>query len=131
MPIASTDTERHTTQSKSKMSSIIIFNQSMIWFGLTYAFTSAIALTIKPYEWYWLLIFLVIMFIIYAVYVFHSLQTIAGAVYNGPLINKQYVKEVMKRHPQVDKHILIEQYRHDHNDELPIINDVVVSMSAK
>ena len=58
---------------------------------------------------------------------FSSLTTIAGALYNGSYINKQYVKEVMKRHPQVDKHILIEQYRNKNEGQLPQIKDIFVS----
>lgn len=54
----------------------------------------------RSVEWYILLIGFFFMFIVYGFIVMSSLQTIAGAVFNGPLINKQYVKEVMKRHPQ-------------------------------
>jgi Na+/proline symporter len=103
---------------------IIIGNQIMLWFGLTHVFTSGFA--VKSMSWVILLIGLVIVFMVYGFLVFLSLPTIAGAVYNGSNINKQYVKEVMKRHSQVDKHVLMEQYRSENNGGMPVINDVFI-----
>lgn len=103
---------------------IIIGNQIMLWFGLTHVFTSGFAS--KSMSWVILLIGLVIVFMVYGFLVFLSLPTIAGAVYNGSNINKQYVKEVMKRHSQVDKHVLMEQYRSENNGGMPVINDVFI-----
>jgi hypothetical protein len=67
----------------------------------------------------------IVMFVlIYVVIAFVITPTLSGLLYNGPLVNKQFVEEVLKRYASAEQYIWLDHWRSEADiDQLPDFED--------
>ena len=86
---------------------VVILTQVALWFSILNAF----AVVFNNDASWPLVVTAIVLALLNGAYIIVGMTpALAGLLYNGPKLNVQFVKEVLKRHPQADKIMLYRNY---------------------
>jgi hypothetical protein len=95
-----------------------VLAQVSLWFAILNVFT----ITLKQaVNWLELVVAILLMIGFGAFVSVYSAPMLSGLLFNGPNINIHFVKEVMKRYPQVDSRLQLREWRAGRPNAEPVL----------